>query len=179
MASTPTAAALALVCATGMRRSEALALMWADVDLAERTVSITKGLTETSKGELVTGRTKSKNSVRTVRIPGELAQKLTELRSARPEAVYVAESSSPGVPTRPSQAARVGEKMLREVGVAEGGWHAIRHGISEMLLGEGHSPLVVARQLGHTPEVNLAIYGGKQEAPVFDLGDALGGMLAS
>ena len=54
---------------TGLRRGELLALLWTDLDVENRTISITKQVTRT-KGELVVSQPKIHNSIR---VPAGLA----------------------------------------------------------------------------------------------------------
>ena len=51
---------------TGLRRGELLALLWTDLDVENRTISITKQVTRT-KGELVVSQPKTHNSIRSCR----------------------------------------------------------------------------------------------------------------
>ena len=170
VAKTPAATALLIATATGCRRSEALALKWSALNWETGALAITEGLTERKNGELVLGDPKSKNAVRTVVLPPEVTATLREVRRARPETVFIAESSSPGVPTRPSQAARVGRRLLRKAGVTSGGWHAVRHGWVAAAVARGENPVVVARHAGHSPLITLGVYAGRQEAGVLELG---------
>jgi len=62
---------------TGMRKGEAAALQWTDVDLKEGTISITKSLDFQAKnGESIFGETKTYNSKRTITISQSLINDL-------------------------------------------------------------------------------------------------------
>ena len=61
-------AAFYLELTTGLRRGELLALLWTDLDVEKRTISITKQVTRT-KGELVVSQPKTQHSIRTLLIP--------------------------------------------------------------------------------------------------------------
>lgn len=176
----PTAVALMVATVTGCRRSEALGLRWSDVDWEAGTVTISRGWTETPKGTLFIGPTKApKSSVRTVPLPTEVLRTLREVRKARPGTEYLAEGlRTPGRPTRPSQAARAGGRLIREAGIEEGGWNTPRHGWESAAYARGESPLIVAKHAGHTPEVSLKHYAGKLAEPVRELGERMGELLS-
>ena len=157
-------------------RSEALAVRWSDLDWEHGSVRVERSLTETQRGELVLGPTKSVNGQRTVPLPRQVAAALRGLRAQRPETVYLAESLTPGVPTRPSQAARRVRKVLGSHGIG-GGFHALRHGVSHVLAERGVAPETRARLLGHTPEVNAAVYGAARAEQVRAAGAGLAKVL--
>ena len=66
----------------GLRPCEAIALTWADVNLREGTVSVTKGLHE-AFGEVYESPTKTEKSTRTVVLPSYAVQRLREVRRER------------------------------------------------------------------------------------------------
>ena len=64
----------------GLRPCEAIALTWADVNLSNGEVRITKGLHE-AFGNVYESPTKTEKSTRTVVLPGYAIQRLREVRS--------------------------------------------------------------------------------------------------
>lgn len=104
-------------------------------------------------------------------LPARVLAALREVRKSRQETIHVAEAvRARGVPTRPSQADRAGKRLLRAAGIGEGGWHAVRHGWIAAALARGENPLMVARHAGHSPQMMLGVYAGRQEAGVLELG---------
>ena len=70
-------AAYYLELTTGLRRGELLALLWTDLDVGARTISVTKQVNRI-KGELVVSQPKTQNSVRTLAIPQQAVDLLVE-----------------------------------------------------------------------------------------------------
>lgn len=67
-----------LLAFTGMRKGEALALNWSDVDLANKTLSITKTVVTTADGEKVSNEPKTKASNRTITLDDDTVAVLAE-----------------------------------------------------------------------------------------------------
>lgn len=62
---------------TGLRRNELLALTWADVDLKNRVIHVTKSCFRDSDGKVKAKAPKTQSGVRDVPIPDKLAEKIT------------------------------------------------------------------------------------------------------
>src|SRR4051812_39040453 len=69
--------------AVGLRRSEALALQWSDVDLDEGTLSVRRGLHRVSGQGLVYEEPKADRSRRTLALPAPLVEALRAHRAAQ------------------------------------------------------------------------------------------------
>ena len=72
---------------TGLRRGELLALLWTDLDVEARTISVTKQVNRI-KGELVVSQPKTQNSVRTLAIPQQAVDLLVEEHKKHPGNPY-------------------------------------------------------------------------------------------
>ena len=68
---------------TGLRRGELLALLWTDLDVENRTISITKQVTRT-KGELVVSQPKTHNSIRVLPVSQQAVDLLVEEHKKHP-----------------------------------------------------------------------------------------------
>ena len=68
---------------TGLRRGELLALLWTDLDVEKRTISITKQVTRT-KGELVVSQPKTHNSIRVLPVSQQAVELLVEEHKKHP-----------------------------------------------------------------------------------------------
>lgn len=66
----------------GLRKGELLALEWSDFDFSNNTVSITKSVSVVA-GVQITKEPKTKNSIRTVSLPGFLVQRVKRLKKER------------------------------------------------------------------------------------------------
>ena len=70
-----------LVASTGMRRGEACALTWGDIDLDEREVRIRRAaITVNGKGKFIKDYPKTRGSIRTIKVDPAVAEILTEHR---------------------------------------------------------------------------------------------------
>ena len=56
---------------TGLRRGEITALLWSDLDIQNKTISVSKQYVKNPNGELTLSRPKTETSVRTGSIPQE------------------------------------------------------------------------------------------------------------
>ena len=70
---------------TGMRRSEALALRWPQVDLEEGSISVVAGLHRIKGKGLVLLRTKTEKSRRRIAIPRNVIDVLRKIRTSQME----------------------------------------------------------------------------------------------
>ena len=130
---------------TGMRLGELLALTVGDFDFVAGTVRISKSLARISGEDLITP-PKTKDSVRTITMPEQLAADVQDYISA----LYRAK---PG--TRLFSSITKGyletemKRGIRESGVKPIHIHCIRHSHASMLVQMGFSPLEIANRLGH------------------------------
>jgi integrase len=145
---------------TGCRISEALAVRWEDVDLADRSVRITRQRDRYTAG---TTQTKGKR-LRRVDIGPQLADELRRRRAARmaggvddsgwlflcPRPIrgrYVSRLE----PTPPNRrtAHEWHEATLQDAGLRDMPLHSLRHTAAAAWLATGHPLMFVQRQLGH------------------------------
>lgn len=133
-----------LVAKTGMRFSEALAIMPGDFDFARQTLSISK--TWDYKGEGGFLPTKNKSSVRKIQIDWQIVVKFSELIKGLPEdqPIFVGESKIYNSTVNDALT-----RHCRECGISEISIHGLRHTHASLLLFAGVSIASVARRLGH------------------------------
>jgi integrase len=149
--------AVALAC--GLRRGEALALRWSDVDLEAGTLRVARTLSRVRSGHVFT-EPKSPRSRRTVPLPTSC---ISELRAHR---VRQAEErlqlcgawqdhdlvfpSMWGTPMDPRNALRAFTTIAKRAGLEGIGLHTLRHTCASLLLAQGVHPRVVMETLGHS-----------------------------
>jgi len=165
-----------LLAATGMRRSELLALAVRHFHLrGERPFVKVRQRVRRRKGHgLVIGPVKSKHGRRDLPIPLDLADRLAARfaeRAAKPD--DLAFPSKAGTLLDPDN---LHERVLRpacsEAGVEWAGFHTFRHTVASRMFAEGRSIVTVQRWLGHhAPSFTLDTY-------VHLLDDDLGAPLA-
>jgi|AntAceMinimDraft_13_1070369.scaffolds.fasta_scaffold07205_1 integrase len=157
-----------LIALTGLRKGEALALRWSDIDLENRTLTVRHSLSRNA-GELVLGPTKNARSRRTL----ELSDRLIELLKAwrlqqkeerlkagsqyRPSAFLI--TTQLGGPVDPRSFLRDFQVLTKLVGLG-GSVHTLRHSAASLMI-EIDVPLaVISRVLGHSSiSVTVDTYG--------------------
>ena len=97
---------------TGLRRGELLALLWTDLDVENRTISITKQVTRT-KGELVVSQPKTHNSIRVLPVSQQAVELLVEEHKKHPGNPYMFPSPKTGGMFDPDSFRHTHEKISR------------------------------------------------------------------
>jgi len=154
---------------TGMRRGEALALTWDDVDLKQRLVRV-RGTLARINGELKVSEPKSAKSRRTIPLSNPAADVLARLHerteSERGQAaqlwvdsghVFVTDIGEPCEPRNALRALTVAARRAHLKGV---GLHTLRHSAASVMLSEGVPLNVVSQILGHSGiSITADVYG--------------------
>jgi len=168
---------LRLSLGTGIRLGEARAIVWSDVDLIDRTVTISKSLDHKTSG---VGPTKS-GKTRIVELPDELVPILTAHRARqKPREQHVCTSAQTG--RLPSAGAI--EKWLRQVtaraGVTSHSPHSTRHTFATLALETPNVSLKeVSEQLGHADiAITARIYSHVLNSRTRRAANAIGAILA-
>ena len=137
---------------TGLRRGELVALLWSDLNLQTKTLTVSKSVSR-GKGELVVTEPKTENSVREIYLSDEAIRLLVEDRKNHPFSPYMFPSPKTGGMYGP-----------------DCGFHDLRHTFSTLAIQSGIDPKTVAEILGHaSAEFSLDVYthvtaGMKKEA---------------
>lgn len=157
-----------LLC-TGMRKSEALALTWDDVDLQNRSISVTKSIDYTSQANPKPKPPKTEAGYRTVPIIDLLYDRLLEAYTARTSVyVFPAPASNRGGPGGGMMPLRAYEgawqRYCEHAGLIEDGKpsitaHNLRHGTATLMFELGVDELTAQKILGHSRiEITREIY---------------------
>lgn len=154
-----------LLANTGMRRGEALALTWRDVDLERQTVRVTGTLSRVD-GSLAVTPAKTDRSRRTVPLSPAAAVVLERLRERQAVDRRAAGSvwqSTPyvfttelGEPCDPRNALRALKAAATRAGLPDIGLHTLRHSAASVMISNGVPLKVVSEILGHA---SIAITG--------------------
>lgn len=164
-----------LLLCTGLRKSEALALTWGDVDLNRREISVTKSLDYSVGASPVVKAPKTEAGVRTVPIVDMLYTMLQDARRTA-TSIYL-------FPATESNRAGKGGGLMTLRGY-EGAWqrycevtglledgkpaitaHNLRHGTATLMFELGVDELTAQRILGHSRvEITREIYTQLREA---------------
>jgi integrase len=147
-----------VLCTTGMRIGEVLALRTEDLDFARRLIHVRASV---YAGKL--GTPKSDASIASLPMPPVLATRLKTFLASkhyRQNAHRLLFANRRG---RPFSANKLREKKLRplllSLGISLAGFHAFRHGVATTLIDRGASITTVGAQLRHSdPRITLGLY---------------------
>lgn len=150
----------------GLRREEAAALRWQDVDFKRRTLTIRQAITRTSSGAEVLKTPKTSSSARTVSMPRFV---MDELRLAPKPCERVCAAPS-GQPYRLDSYPQAIRRLIDRVNAARQGtkrppmpqatYHDLRHTHAAMLIRMGVQPKVIQERLGHSSiKMTMDLYG--------------------
>ncbi|MFD4611757.1 site-specific integrase [Streptomyces sp. NPDC058440] len=153
-----------MLVSTGLRRGEALALTWADVDLTNGQLRVRRNV-QRIRRELIFGSPKTMRSIRTVSLPKHCVRALTQHRFQRERERKVAGKKWQPVPGQPdgliftTTTGRVTDprglnRMLtipcRDAGVRRVRVHDLRHTCASLLLAQGVDARTIMETLGHS-----------------------------
>lgn len=180
--------AFILLAATGLRRGEALALRWDDLDL-EAGVLRVRGTLARVGGQLAVSPPKTDRSRRTLRLsPGVVAmlkahrkaQAADRLRAANVwhESGFVFTTEN-GQPVDPRNFLRALASAAKRAGLSGVGVHTLRHSAASFLLEDGIGLKTVSEMLGHssvaiTGDIYQHVSDGAAQAAADALSAAIG-----
>ena len=147
-----------VLCSTGMRIGEVLALRIEDLDFERRLIHVRHSI---YAGEMDTP--KSEASIASLPMPPVLATQLRTFLASkhfRQNGLGLLFANRRG---RPFSANKLREKKLRpllsSLGIPLAGFHAFRHGVATTLIDRGASITTVGAQLRHSdPRITLGLY---------------------
>ena len=178
---------LVLIANTGLRRGEALALHWSDVDLEARTLAV-RGTLGRVDGELTITEPKTDRSRRSVPLSAPLVAMLQAHRAEQNAECLAARdqwkhndmvfATELGSPVDPRNVLRTIQIAAQKAGIADVGVHTLRHSAAAAWLdGQVHIK-AVADLLGHSSiAVTGDIYGHTSDITARHAVDALADQL--
>lgn len=141
-------AAYYLELTTGLRRGELLALLWTDLDIENKTISVTKQVNRI-KGQLVVNQPKTQNSIRTLAIPQQAVDLQVEEHRKHPSNPFMFPSPATGEMYYPDSVVNLHKKILKDAGLEHIRFHDLRHTFATMALQNGVDIKTVSSMLGH------------------------------
>jgi integrase len=151
---------------TGLRRGEALAIAWSDLDMTSGVLRVRRTL-QRIKGQLVFGEPKTPRSRRTLTLTAVCLNALRQHRTITAEqasAIYDPLPHQPGdliFTTRtgraidPRSVNRALASLCRRAGIDPARVHDLRHTAASLLLADGASPREIMELLGHGITMNI------------------------
>ena len=169
---------------TGLRKGEALALRWSDVDLTGGTIRVERTL-QRLDGKLTIGPPKTRSSVRTVAVPAFVVEALGRHRTNQLEEKAalgpdwadgdLVFTTIVGTPVDPRNCQRWWDRMCKRAGIGKRRPHAARHSTATAALAAGMPVTEVSAMLGHSNSATtLKVYahatgdGGAKVAAAID-----------
>ncbi len=134
---------------SGLRKGELVALLWSDLDVETRTISVSKQYIRNPNGECVLSRPKTETSVRQVSIPQSAVDLLIQEHNKHPDNPYLFPSPRTGEMYHPDSVVKLHEKILKDAGLERIRFHDLRHTFATTALQNGVDIKTVSNMLGH------------------------------
>ena len=164
---------------TGLRRGELTALLWTDLDVDARTLTVSKSAGRL-KGEVRVTEPKTANSVRMICLPKETVDLLVQEHAKHPENPYMFPSPVTGKMYGPDCVGRLHKTLLKKAGITENvRFHDLRHTFATLAIQQGVDVKTVSSILGHysagfTLDTYTHVTGEMQK----ETADRMGGFIA-
>ena len=134
---------------SGIRKGELVALQWVDLDVEQRTISVSKQATKSETGDLVVTRPKTENSIRQISIPQDAVELLVKEHAKHPSNPWLFPSSRTGGMYHPDSVATLHQRILKDAGLEHLRFHDLRHTFATLALQNGVDIKTVSAMLGH------------------------------
>lgn len=134
---------------SGLRRGELVGLLWEDLDVQSRILSVDKQVTRID-GVLTVTVPKTENSIRKVAIPQQAVDILVAEHEKHPDSPIMFPSPKTGTYWSPDALGRVHKKLLKSTGIDIGvRFHDLRHTFATMAMQSGVDVKTLSSMLGH------------------------------
>ena len=134
---------------SGLRKGELVALRWDDLDIQNKTISVSKQYVRNPDGSLELTRPKTENSVRLVSIPQTAVELLIQEHDKHPNSPYMFPSPITGEMYHPDSVVNLHKKILKDAGLPHIRFHDLRHTFATTALQNGVDVKTVSSMLGH------------------------------
>lgn len=173
---------------TGLRRSEALALRWRDVDVDLGYISVNRTIHQLNDKSFVFRQPKTEKSRRTVALPPFLSIVLRQHRESQQAQRLLMETTLSeddllfahvdGSPLLPHSVTNAWKRLVKQAGFRGIRLHDARHSHATLMMEQGVNPKIVSERLGHSSvSITLDVYShvlpGLQEAAALGFDEGL------
>ena len=134
---------------SGLRKGELVALLWTDLDVQNKTISVSKQYIKNPNGELPLSRPKTETSVRRVSIPQTAVDLLIQEHNKHPSNPFMFPSPATGEMYYPDSIVNLHKKILKDAGLEHIRFHDLRHTFATVSLQNGVDIKTVSSMLGH------------------------------
>ena len=134
---------------SGLRKGELVALQWSDLDIENKTISVSKQAGRNNAGEPDITRPKTENSIRKISIPQDAVDLLVAERQKHPNNPWMFPSPKTGEMYHPDSVVNIHKKILKDAGLEHLRFHDLRHTFATLALQNGVDVKTVSSMLGH------------------------------
>lgn len=134
---------------TGLRKGELVALLWSDLDVENRTLSVSKQAVRGEDGTVTATRPKTETSIRKLPLPQEAVDLLIQEHEKHPDNPYMFPSRSTGGMYNPDSVVNLHSRILKKAGLGHLRFHDLRHTFATLALQNGVDVKTVSSMLGH------------------------------
>jgi integrase len=124
-------------------------MRWEDLDIPNKTISVSKQATKDADNHLIVARPKTKNSVRLISIPQEAVELLAREHTKYPDNPWRFPSSQTGTMYHPHSVATLHQRILKGDGLEHLRFHDLRHTFATLTLQNSVDNKTVSAMLGH------------------------------
>ena len=132
-----------------LRKGELVALQWSDLDIENKTISVSKQAGRNNAGEPDITRPKTENSIRKISIPQEAVDLLVAEHQKHPGSPWMFPSPKTGEMYHPDSVVNIHKKILKDAGLKHLRFHDLRHTFATLALQNGVDVKTVSSMLGH------------------------------
>ena len=126
-----------------------MALQWSDLDIENKTISVSKQAGRNNAGEPDITRPKTENSIRKISISQEAVDLLVTEHQKHPGSPWMFPSPKTGEMYHPDSVVNIHKKILKDAGLEHLRFHDLRHTFATLALQNGIDVKTVSSMLGH------------------------------
>ena len=140
---------------SGIRKGELVSLQWEDLDVEQRTISVSKQAAKDEAGDLVVTRPKTESSILEISITQKAVELLVREHTKHPGTPWLFPSSRTGGMYHPDLVATLHQRILKDAGLEHLRFHDLHHTFATLALQNGGtsrpSPLCRATTMQDSP----------------------------